>query len=131
VSRDVYLCFDHGEKRIGVAVGQSVTATATPLETIECDQGRPDWDRIAHLIDQWQPSAFVIGMPLTMQGAHQPASQAAKRFARRLEGRFRLPLHFADERLSSIEARQRLGSTYDVDPVAAQVILETWLAQRA
>ena len=130
MSDKVFLCFDHGEKRIGVAVGQSITATATPLETIDCQHGKPDWSEIARLIEQWQPSGLVVGKPLTMQGERQQATDAAERFARQLHGRYRLPLYFADERLSTHEAKQRLQDTYNVDPVAAQVILESWLAEQ-
>ena len=127
----VFLCFDHGEKRIGVAVGQSITATATPLETIECKSGKPDWNRITALIEKWRPSDIIVGKPLTMEGERQAATDAAEKFARQLHGRYVLPLHFADERLSSHEAEQRLKSSYDVAPVAAQVILESWLSEHA
>jgi putative Holliday junction resolvase len=130
VSNKVFLCFDHGEKRIGVAVGQSITATATPLETVTCKNGKPDWDRISSLIRQWQPSEFVVGLPLTMQGERQDASDSAEKFSRQLNGRYHLPVHMADERLSSLEARHRLKDSYNVDPVAAQLILESWLAEQ-
>ncbi len=131
MNNKVFLCFDHGQKRIGVAVGQSLTATATPLETIDCNHGRPDWDRITRLIEQWHPGELVVGKPLTMEGERQQATDAAERFARQLHHRYRLPLHFADERLSSYEAKQRLQDTYNLDPVAAQLILESWLADQA
>jgi putative Holliday junction resolvase len=124
------ICFDYGEKRIGVAVGQDVTETATPLETIPVRRGRPDWQRIEALIREWQPGALVVGDPVTMDGARQRATEAADRFARQLSGRFRLPVHRADERMSSLEARSRLGRTRDLDAVAAQVILESWLAEQ-
>lgn len=131
MTNEVFLCFDHGEKRIGVAVGQSLTATATPLETIACKHRKPDWQRISRLVEQWRPAAFVVGKPLTMTGARQPATLAAETFARQLHGRYLLPVHFADERLSSHAARQEIEDTYSVDPVAARLILESWLAERA
>ncbi len=131
MSNKVFLCFDHGEKRIGVAVGQAITTTATPLETITCKNGKPDWQRIKHLIDQWQPSDFVVGQPLTMQGERQQATAAAERFARQLHGRYLLPVHLADERLSSREARNLLRDSYDIDPLAASLILESWMADQA
>lgn len=123
----VFLCFDHGSKRIGVAVGQSITATATPLETINCTNGKPDWKAISRLIGQWQPGDLVVGKPLTMEGDRQEATEAAERFGRQLHGRYALPVHFADERLSSHEARHRLKDSYNIDPHAAQIILESWL----
>jgi putative Holliday junction resolvase len=125
------LCFDYGEKRIGVAVGQTLTGTATALTTLAARDGRPDWERVAALIAEWQPQALVVGLPLNMDGTEQALSARARRFANRLRGRHALPLHFADERLSTREARHledgaepRQGR----DALAAQVILEGWMA---
>jgi putative Holliday junction resolvase len=125
------LCFDYGAKRIGVAVGQSLTGTATPLEIVAARRGRPDWNRIAALIAEWRPDALVVGNPLNMDGTRQEATDAADRFARRLEGRFGLPVYREDERLSTVEAKNLLRSTRDLDAVSAQLILESWLAGRA
>ena len=130
MSKQTVLCFDHGEKRIGVAVGQTISATATPLEIIKTRNGKPDWERIKHLVSEWDPGAFVVGRPLTMEGETQAATEAAEKFARQLHGRHPLPVHFADERLSSYEARQRLKSSYDIDDHAAQLILESWFAEQ-
>ena len=122
-----YLCFDHGEQRIGVAVGQSVTSTATALEIIKVTRGKPDWNRISAILRQWKPDELIIGHPLTMEGERQAATDAAEKFARQLHGRYHLPVHLCDERLSSREAQNHLQDSYDVDAVAAQLILETWL----
>lgn len=121
--------FDFGEKRIGVAVGQTITATATPLETVRVRHKVPDWNRITELIQQWQPSALVVGQPLSMDGTRQLLTDLAERFARQLEHRYRLPVHLADERLSTYEAKNRLKDINNLDPVAAQVILESWLLE--
>ena len=121
--------FDYGEKRIGVAVGQTVTNTASPLETVACANGRPDWNRISRLITQWRPQALVVGEPLNMDGTGQEVSVAADKFAEQLRRRFSLPVYRVDERLSSYEAKERLKSTRELDPVAAQAILETWLSE--
>ncbi len=126
------LGFDYGTRRIGVAVGQSLTRTATPLATIQTANGRPDWIAIARLIDEWRPDALVVGLPLEMDGTPAEVHDRACKFARQLEGRFHLPVHMADERLTSREARARLGaevvkSKERVDAVAAKLILETWL----
>lgn len=123
------LCFDYGERRIGVAVGQTITATATPVETIAVKKNRPDWGRISHLIKQWQPQALIIGIPLDMDGSRQRVTLLAEKFARQLAGRYKLPVHHADERLSSFEARRRLKDIKNLDPVAAQVILESWFTE--
>ena len=129
------MAFDFGEKRIGAAIGQTVTRTATPLETIPVRRSRPDWNAIDRLIGAWSPDALVVGLPLNMDGTPQWITDRARRFANRLHARSGLPVHFADERLSTREAWIRLiesGSRRDgPDPVAAQVILEGWFAQHA
>jgi len=135
VSERTLLAFDYGERRIGVAVGQTVTATATPLGTVAVGERGPDWTAIGALLERWRPDALVVGLPLNMDGSEQPVSTAARRFARRLAGRYRLEVHLSDERLSTREARHRLAAAARPrapdDPVAAQVILEGWLAERA
>lgn len=129
MQHETLICFDFGEKKIGVAVGQTITATATPLETVHVLNNRPDWNRISKLIDQWRPMALVVGLPLNMDGTRQPMTDLADAFARQLEGRYHLPVHRADERLSTVEAKHRLGDIENLDPVAAQIILESWLLE--
>ncbi|MEJ2609089.1 MAG: Holliday junction resolvase RuvX [Candidatus Thiodiazotropha sp.] len=125
------LGFDYGTRKIGVAVGQVLTGTATPLETLQLVNHKPDWQRIGQLIDEWQPDALVVGLPLDVDDSETDATQPALRFSRQLEGRFRLMVHMADERFTSFEARDRLGHRAkrleDYDAVAAKLILETWL----
>ncbi|MGI9228987.1 MAG: Holliday junction resolvase RuvX [Gammaproteobacteria bacterium] len=125
------LCFDYGTKRIGVAVGQTLTGTATPLETITVSGNRPDWGRIETLIDEWQADALVVGEPLTLRGERQELGDAADRFCRQLTGRFNLTVHRADERLTTREARTRHPSPEKRDDIAAQIILEGWLQQQS
>ena len=122
------LGFDFGEKRIGVAVGQHLTGTATPVGSVRTHDGRIDWPRIAALVSEWRPSDLVVGNPLNMDGTRQRVTNLADAFAQELAVRFRLPVHRCDERLSTFEARQRLRRERDLDAVAAQVILESWLA---
>ena len=124
------LCFDFGEKNIGVAVGQTITATASPLETIKTINSKPDWNKVSAIIKKWEPCALVVGIPLEMDDSRQRMTDIAERFARQLEGRYRLPVHHADERLTSFEARRRLKDINNLDPVAAQVILEGWLSEQ-
>ena len=121
------LGFDFGTKRIGVAVGQTLTGTATPLEIVTVRNNRPDWNRIGALIGEWQPQALLVGDPLNMDGSRQALSKAADAFARKLHGRYRLPVLRADERLTSVEAETRQPADQPRDHVAAQVILESWL----
>jgi len=130
------LAFDYGTTLIGVAVGQTITATATPLATVRVRNSTPDWQAINRMVGEWQPDALVVGLPLRMDGDEQPISRAARCFARQLEGRYRLPVHLSDERLSTKEARARMVTERRSleeadDPMAAQVILEGWLAEHA
>ncbi|MCB1762570.1 MAG: Holliday junction resolvase RuvX [Gammaproteobacteria bacterium] len=126
------LGFDFGTAKIGIAVGQSITGTATPLVTLRGTQQRPDWDGISRLIAAWQPSALVVGLPCDIDGGETEIAVKAKRFARQLEGRYHLPVHMIDERLTSMEARQRLQrrprQIETLDAIAASLILETWFS---
>ena len=122
--------FDYGARHIGVAVGQTLTGTATALGTVEVRRSQPDWSTLERVVAEWQPDALVVGDPLNMDGTAQPMTRAARRFGRRLAARFRLPVFAADERLSTREARWRMAaaSPRETDhSLAAQVILETWL----
>ena len=122
--------FDYGEKRIGVAVGQTVTRTASPLATLPAKHGQPDWTVLGRLIGEWQPDCLVLGLPTTAEGNPHPMAEPIARFARRLGGRFGKPVDFVDERLSSYAAEEfSRRSGLGVDAHAAQQILETWLNQ--
>ena len=129
------LGFDYGTRKIGVAVGQTLTGTANPLETLLLVSNKPDWERIGKLIEQWQPEALVVGLPLDVDDTETDATAPARRFSRQLEGRFRLKVHLADERFTSFEARDRLGHKAkrweDYDAMAAKLILETWLDEHS
>ena len=124
------LGFDYGTKRIGVAVGQTLTRSATPIDIVEFKQNKPDWKHITRLIQQWDPNALVVGVPLCMDDQKQAMTAASERFSRQLQGRYQLPVFTIDERLTSWEAKNRLKSSRDIDAVAAQVILETWFSQQ-
>ncbi len=135
------LGFDYGPRKIGVAVGQTVTGSATPLKTLKSRGERPDWAGIETLVREWQPSAVVVGLPFTMDDREVDWSPRIHRFARQLGGRFGLPVHLADERLTSIEARRELfarrgakllkgNNHHAVDALAAALILETWLSEQ-
>ena len=126
------LGFDFGSHKIGIAVGQSVTATATPLTTLSYVKHKPDWDGIERIISEWKPDTLVIGLPYQMDDEEAELAERAKKFARQLHGRFHLPVEMVDERLTSREASNRLGKKACkdvtlVDSMAAKLILETWL----
>jgi putative Holliday junction resolvase len=136
-SHDILFGFDFGMKRIGVAVGQTVTKSARPLATIQAAQGSPHWDSLTKLVKKWHPDAFIVGIPLNMDGSEQPLTQAAQKFADLLRERFQLPVYGMDERLTSVEAKARVFTeggykalkNTEIDSVAAQLILQNWLAQ--
>ncbi|MDW2980533.1 MAG: Holliday junction resolvase RuvX [Rhodanobacter sp.] len=135
--------FDVGSRLTGVAIGNTLTASARVLATLTVrDDGNPDWQRLDTLRREWQPDTLVVGLPLTLDGAEQPASRRARRFAAQLQQRYGLPVVLVDERHSSQEAAQRFAAARaaglkrrrdaaDIDAEAAAVILERWLASAA
>jgi putative holliday junction resolvase len=118
------LGFDAGEKRVGIAVGNTITGTAQALETVTVAQ---IWPAVQQLIDEWQPDAFVVGLPLRDDGSETQGTAPARRFAGRLQGRFGKPVVFVDERYSSVEAEQHYGKMAVVDHHAAAIILQQHL----
>jgi len=135
---NVVLGFDYGTQKIGVAVGQSITGTARELCVLKAGDGVPQWDEIKKLLSEWQPDALIVGLPLNMDGSGSDISQRAEKFARRLHGRFNLPVHLHDERLSSFAARGersnqgggRKSRNKPIDALAAALIVEGFLEQR-
>ena len=133
-----FLGFDHGMKNIGVAVGQELTHTASPLTVIKARDGIPNWDEIETLIEQWQPERLIVGLPLNMDDTEQAMTRAARKFGNRLNGRFQIAVEWQDERLSTYEALEVLGVSSklqakkrdDVDRISAQLILQSWLNQQ-
>ena len=121
------MAFDFGMGKIGVAVGQGITKSATPLTILKAKDGIPDWQVVENLISEWQPSTLVVGLPLNMDGTESEMSRLAEKFSRRLHGRFNLPCETVDERLSSFEAAEYAEKNEQLDAIAAQLILQTWL----
>lgn len=133
---DTYLGFDFGNKKIGVAVGQTTTGTASPLQTIRSINQTPNWDIIGKLIEQWRPAGLVVGVSRQADGSDNPVTPRMLKFCRQLEGRYHLPVYQQDESLSTFEAKQMLFDEVGVnatklwevqDQLAAQLILQTWL----
>ena len=131
----MYLGFDFGYKRIGVAVGQRLTGSASPLSILDAKLGVPDWDKIQSLINQWRPVGLIVGLPTCLDDTPLYTTAASRGFARQLRKRFSLPVHLVDERLSTVEARAHLFSQggyrklkkSEIDSIAACIILEQWL----
>lgn len=129
--------FDFGLRQIGVAMGNALLGTTRPLPILRARDGIPDWEALAALLREWQPDLLVVGNPLNMDGSASELSRRAEKFARRLRGRYGLPVEMVDERLSSFEAKQfsrEQGHRGDyqrepVDSLAAELILRTWLAE--
>ena len=129
------LGFDFGTKKIGIATGQEITQTATPLTTYTYAGKKLDWLYIEQLLQEWKPQALVVGLPFQLNDQESETAPAAKRFARRLHGRFHLDVYMVDERLTSRDAQSQLEAELGrkpkdhllIDAVAARLILETWL----
>jgi len=127
---ETVLAIDFGLKRMGVAAGQSVTGTASPITAVTASNGAPDWAELDRLISEWRPDHLVVGLPLNMDGTESEMSQCARRFAKRLRKRYSMPVDLTDERLTTIEAKSA-SPTKDNHAVAARLIAETWLARDA
>lgn len=128
------LAFDFGEKRIGVATGETLLVNAHPLTVIHAESSTGQLAAIAALIAEWRPVQLVVGLPTHADGTPHEMTRRARRFGERLQRRFNLPVGFADERLTSLDAAARLRETGRdskaarplLDAVAAQLILQTW-----
>jgi len=129
------LGFDFGEKRIGVASGQSITCSSNPITTLTSKNNKPDWTAIEELICEWKPDALIVGLPYYLDGTKSDMTERAEKFSRQLEGRFHLPIFTHNEALSSFEAEQYLQgkkkqhNKQDIDKIAAAIIVQSWLEQ--
>jgi putative Holliday junction resolvase len=119
-----FLAFDFGTKRVGVASGNTLTRTATPLRTVAAE-GDARFAALGALVAEWQPDALVVGVPYHPDGAPHDNTARAQRFARQLRGRFKLPVHEVDERYTTTEAHA--AGAADVDATSAAIILEQYL----
>jgi putative Holliday junction resolvase len=128
------LAFDFGEKRIGVAVGEWALGQAHPLTTIRSEANAGRFAAIASLIKEWQPASLVVGLPVALDGTAHAMTARCTRFANQLRGRFGLDVDYAEERLSSVEAEEKLRESghntqsvrEHIDALAAQIILQCY-----
>lgn len=143
------LAFDYGHKRLGVAVGQTLTRTATALEVLPSDNEQLLWSGLDRLIQEWQPTLFVLGKPTHADGSEPAVAASIKRFGDQLQARYNRELCYIDERLSSREAQAWLdagvpgqgraakkpsktrGGKQNIDHIAAKLILESWFTENA
>ena len=141
MNEQVFLGFDVGLSKMGVAVGQGITKTAKPLKILSVRSGTPNWSEMEHLVAEWQPAGFVVGVP-PFEDKKAPYVKALKKAVQELtEGlkqRFLKPVYLWDEHLSTrlahsaIEENSFLRRKHSehVDDIAAQIILESWLRER-
>lgn len=133
------LAFDVGARRIGVAVGNTISMSAREVGVLDMRDAVPDWPTLDRWMREWRPARLVVGDPATLDGGDQPIRTRAHAFARELHARYHLPVVLVDERASSIEAAQRFASdraqgrkrrrdAEALDAVAAAIIVERWLA---
>lgn len=135
VSGHTILAFDFGARWIGVAVGDTETRVASPLGMFEAASGTRCMAEVEALLREWRPERLVVGLPLAMDGSEHDMTRRARRFARQLEARFRLPVELTDERLSSATAEAQLRETgrggrehkSAAHALAAQIILQAYL----
>jgi putative holliday junction resolvase len=121
------MAFDFGEKRIGVAVGNTLLKTANPLNTLHVLSLDARFSAIKSVVDEWQPAQLVVGRPLHPDGAAHALTARCEKFARQLNGRLNLPVELIDERYTSAIAQQERAR--DVDARAAALILESYFEQ--
>lgn len=132
------LGFDFGLKRIGVAVGQTLTQSANPVAILKAGKGVPDWEKVKELIETWKVDVLIVGIPYNMDGSEQPLTHAARKFAKKLKLKSGLPVYTIDERLTTIEAKRfwfeqkfqkNVKLPQQFDSHAAKLILEQWLQE--
>ncbi len=131
------MAFDFGTRHIGMAVGQTLTATAHPLSVLHAKDGQPNWVELIKHIEQWQPGQLIVGLPLNIDGTEGEFCKRARKFARRLAARSACKVLMFDERLSTREAKNAASSSQvnrnyresPVDAMAACLILQSWLLQ--
>ncbi len=126
LSQETLLAFDYGVKKIGVAIGNTLTQHARPLCVLRPVTRVQRFQAISELLDEWQPDRVVVGLPLTPEGGEQYASLRCRRFANQLHGRYGLAVELVDERGTSVEAQGILCTNEDDDAVAAALILQRY-----
>lgn len=137
-AHETIIAIDFGLRNIGVAVGNTLSLTSRPLTILQARDGVPDWEALSSIFDEWRPDRILVGNPLNMDDSESDMGRQAARFARRIEGRFGLPVTLVDERLSSREAKANAlaaghrgdFASIPVDDEAAAIILANWLHQQ-
>ncbi len=127
----IVLGFDYGTKRIGVAVGNSLTGSAQALDVIHNTRSDQTYQKIQELISEWQPSCLVVGLPLHPDGAEHTMTKRSRSFGQQLAKQFCKPIHFIDERYSSVLIEQDSQYQGAVDSHAAGLLIEQFFRERS
>lgn len=128
------MAFDFGTQKMGMAVGQSLIESANPLALFPMKDGIPNWDTLLKIIKQYQPTLFLVGLPLNMDDTESELSARSRKFARRLRHQTNIETLMVDERLTTREARDELdqyqsqgrGKKLAADSIAAALFIESW-----
>tara|TARA_Y100000768_G_C23965685_1_gene677720 strand:+ start:1377 stop:1766 length:390 start_codon:yes stop_codon:yes gene_type:complete len=123
----VVVAIDYGEKKIGLAVGNTETMTSSPMSILKKTRTGFNWDELRKQIMEWKPKKIIIGQPLNMDGTRSDFMKKVESFGKKLESLIDIEIEFFDERLSSFEARQLDVESEMIDDVAAKIILDSWL----
>lgn len=129
---NIVLGFDYGTQNLGIAVGNGLTNTAQPLKIVKVVNNQPNWEEIEKLLKEWEPQAFIVGIPYTKDGTITDHHKVILKFINRLHGRFGLPVYVVDESNSSIESSQYIKPSKrkdkgQLDAISAAIIVERWL----
>lgn len=135
---ELVIAFDFGEFNIGVAIGQKITKTASPLKTLKAKNWEPNWMQIEVMLNEWNPKFAIVGLPLNMDLTEQLISKKARKFASSLFNRFNIGVELYDERLTTVEAKRKIFNSggykalnrKKIDSIAAAIILEGWFLER-
>ena len=131
------LGFDFGTKYIGVAVGQEITGSASPVKSVKAKDGVPNWDNIEAIIKEWEPDLLVVGLPLNMDGSEQLLTKRARKFGNRMSAKFAIHVDMQDERLTTADAKAELFERGgyrnlqkdNIDCQSAVIILQSYMAE--
>ena len=129
------MAFDFGLSKIGVAIGQSITKSASPIHNLKAKNGCPNWHDVNKLINEWQPDAIIVGLPLNIDGTEQPITKKAKEFLETIKKKYQLPTFLVDERFTTKSAKEQVFEQHGykglkkipIDSIAAVLILEQWI----
>ena len=123
----VIIAIDFGEKKIGLAVGNTETMTSSPISILKKTKSGFNWAELTKQILEWEPSKIIIGKPLNMDGTRSDIMEIVESFGKKLESLIDIDIEYFDERLTSFEARLLDEDSEMIDDVAAKIILDSWL----